>query len=57
MQKRKKNKKLIETLGSLNFFEFSKEEARDLTLRNNKGIVEIVIEDEYEEVIVKKLVI
>ena len=43
------NNKLIETLGSLDYFELSEEEALDLTLKNNEGIVEIVLEDEYKE--------
>ena len=46
--KSKKNNKLIETLGSLDDFEFSKTEALDLALEN-KGVIEIVLEDEYEE--------
>ena len=36
-------------MGSLNCFEPSEEEALDLTLKNNKEIIEIVLEDEYEE--------
>ena len=48
--KNTKNNKLIETLGSLDYFEISEEEALDLALNNHKGIVEITIdEDEYEE--------
>ena len=45
----KKNSKLIETLGILEYFELSKEEALNLTLKNNKRIVQIVLEDEYKE--------
>jgi len=41
--------KLIETLGSLYYFEFHEEEALDLALKNNKEIVRIVPEDKYEE--------
>jgi len=41
---------LIETLGSIDYFELSEEEALDLALSNNKGIVEIILEDEYEEI-------
>ena len=55
--KNKKNNKLTETLDSLAYFEFSEEEAVDLTLKNNNRIVEIVMEDKYEEVIMKILVI
>jgi len=48
--KSRKNNKLIETLGSLDYFEISEEEALDLALNNNKGIVEITRdEEEYEE--------
>ena len=48
--KNRKNNKFIETLGSLDYFEISKEEALDLALNNNKGIVEITTgEEEYEE--------
>jgi len=48
--KNKKNNMLIETLGSLDYFEISEEEALDLTLNNNKGIVDVTIEEEeYEE--------
>ena len=36
-------------MGSLNYFELSKEKARELTPDNNKGIIKIVMEDEYEE--------
>jgi len=44
-----KNNNLTETLDSLDYFELSKEEAVDLTLRSNKQIIEIVMEDEYQE--------
>ena len=48
--KNRKNNKLIKTLGSLYYFEISEEEALDLALNNNKGTVEITIdEEEYEE--------
>ena len=47
--KNKKNNKLIETLGSLDYVELNEEEALDLALSNNKGIVEIIIDSEYEE--------
>ena len=40
---------MIETLGSLDYFELSEEEALDLTLNNNKRIVEIILEDKYKE--------
>ena len=46
--KSKQNNKLIETLGSLDYFEFSKKEALDLALKN-KSIIKMVLEDEYEE--------
>ena len=36
-------------MGSFDYFELSEDEALDLSLKNNKGIVEIVLEDEYEE--------
>jgi len=50
MQCKNRNNKLVETLGSLDYFENSKEEVLDLALNNNKGIVEITIdEQEYEE--------
>ena len=47
--KNKKNNKLIETLGSLDYVELSEDETLDLTLGNNKGIVEIIEDNEYEE--------
>ena len=36
-------------MDSLDYFEISKEEALDLALKNNKGIVEIALEDEHEK--------
>ena len=47
--KNRKNNKLIETLGSLDYVKLSEDEALDLTLNNNKGIVEIILDNEYEE--------
>ena len=47
--KNKKNNKLIETLGRLDYVELSEDEALDLALGNNKGIVEIIEDNEYEE--------
>jgi len=48
MQKYKQTKKkLVETLHSLDYFELSKE-ALELAIKN-KGIAEIILEDEYEE--------
>ena len=44
-----KNNKLMETLGSLDYFELNGEEALDLALKKNKKIVEIMLEDKYEE--------
>ena len=44
-----KNNKLIEILGSLDYFEISEEKALDLALNNNKGIVEITIDEEEHE--------
>ena len=46
--KNRKNNKLIETLG-LDYVELSEDETLDLTLNNNKGIVEIILDNEYEE--------
>lgn len=40
---------LIETLGCLYYFELSEDEALDLALKNNKGIVKIVLDDEYKD--------
>ena len=34
---------------SLDCFELSEKEVLDLALKNKKGIVEIILEDEYEE--------
>ena len=45
----RKNNKLTEILGSLDFIDFSSKEALDLTLKSNKVIVEILMEDEYKE--------
>jgi len=36
-------------LGGLDYVEFSEDEALDLGLDNNKGIVEIIFDNEYEE--------
>ena len=36
-------------MGSLDYFELSEEEVLNLALKNNKNIVEIILEDEYEE--------
>ena len=47
--KNRKNNKLIETLRSLYYVELSEDEALDLALNNNKGIVEIILDSEYEE--------
>ena len=47
--KNRKNNKLIETLGSLDYVELSEDGALDLALSNNKGIVEIILDNEYEE--------
>jgi len=49
MQKKRKNNKLIETLRILAYLEIRKVEALDAALINNKGILEIVVEDEYDE--------
>ena len=43
------NNKLIETLGSLDYVELSEDKALDLALSNNKGIVEIILDNEYEK--------
>ena len=47
--KKKQNNKLIETLDNLENFELSNDESLDFALKNNRGVVEIVTEDEYEE--------
>ena len=47
--KNRKNNKLIETLGSLDYIKLSEDEALDLAVSNNKGIVEIIMDNEYEE--------
>ena len=49
-----KNNKLIETLGSLGYFEISEEKTLDLVLKNNNGTVGKMNMD---QVIIKKLVI
>ena len=36
-------------MDSLDHFELSEEEVLDLTLKNNKGIIKIVLEDKYEK--------
>ena len=41
-----KNNKLIVTLDSLDYFKLSEEKVLDLALKNNKGIVKIVLENE-----------
>ena len=41
-----KNNKLIVTLDSLDYFTLSEEKVLDLALKNNKGIVKIVLENE-----------
>ena len=43
------NNKLIKTLGSLDYIELGEDEALDLALSNNKGIVKIKEDNEYEE--------
>ena len=55
--KNRKHNELIETLSGLNYFKLSEEETLDIALKNNKKIVEIVLEDEHEESDMKKLVI
>ena len=47
--KNRKNNKLIETLGSLDYVELSEDEPLELVLGNNKGIVKIIEDNEYEE--------
>ena len=47
--KNMKSNKLIETLGNLDYVDLSKDEALDLALNNNKGIVEITLNNVYEE--------
>jgi len=44
-----KNNMLIEILGNFIYVELSEDEALDLALNNNKGIVEIIVDNEYEE--------
>ena len=36
-------------MGSLDYVDISEEEALDLALGKNKGIVEIILDNEYEE--------
>ena len=36
-------------MGSLDYVKLSEDEALDLALSNNKGIVEIILDNEYEE--------
>jgi len=36
-------------LGSLDYVELSEDEALDLALNNNKGILEIILDNEYKE--------
>ena len=55
--KNRKNNKIIETLGSLDYIELSEDEALDLALGNNKRIVEIIKEMNMKKVIMKKLAI
>ena len=47
--KNRKNNKPIEILGSLDYVELSEDETLDLAQVNNKGIVEIIKDNEYEE--------
>ena len=54
--KNRRNNKLIETLDNIDYIELSEDEALDLALSNNKGIVEIIMDNEYK-VIIKKQVI
>ena len=42
----RKNNKVIENLGSLDYIELSEDKALDLVLNNNKGIVEIILDNE-----------
>jgi len=46
----RKNNNLDETLDSLDYFELKGEEALGLVLKNNKGIIKIVMEDEYKQI-------
>ena len=57
MIENRKNNKLIEILDSLNYFEVSKVEALNLTLKNNEGIVELYQKMNIKKVIRKKLAI
>ena len=47
--KNRKNNKLIETLGSLDYVELSEDKALELARGSNKGIIEIIEDNEYEE--------
>ena len=47
--KNRKNNKLTKTSESLDYIELSKDQALDLALSKNKGIVEIIMENESEE--------
>ena len=47
--KNRKNNKLTETFRSLDYVELSEDKALDLALSNNKGIVGIILDNEYEE--------
>ena len=49
MNAKQKNNKLFKTLGSLDYVELSEAEALDLALSNNKGIVKIIMDNEYRE--------
>ena len=40
---------LIETFYNVDYFELGEEETLDLIVKNNNGIAETVVEDEYEE--------
>jgi len=45
--KNRKNNKLIEALISLDYLELRGEQALNLALKNNKKIVEIILEDDH----------
>ena len=47
--KNRKNNKLAEALGSLDYVEISEDEVVELAINNNKGIVEVVEEEEENE--------
>jgi len=44
----RKSNKLVETLGSTDYSELSKEKALHLSLKNKKEVVEIVMEYQYK---------